>query len=36
LRRLASEAAALRFEVRMSTLFRATDDRLGQVLRPLL
>jgi len=36
LRRLASEAAAVRFEVKISALFRATDDRLGQLIRPLL
>lgn len=36
LKRLASEAAAVRFEGKLNTLFRTTDDRLGQLLRPLL
>jgi hypothetical protein len=36
LRRLSSEAAAVKFVVTMSTLLRATEDRLGQLLRPLL
>ncbi len=36
LRRLASEAAAERFEAKLNTLFKLTDERLGQLLRPLL
>ncbi|MGH7643044.1 MAG: hypothetical protein ACRENX_08555 [Candidatus Dormibacteria bacterium] len=36
LKRLASEAAAVRFEAKISALFRSADERLGQLLRPLL
>ena len=36
LRRLPSETAAGKFVVKMSALLRATEERLGQLLRPLI